>query len=86
MRTIDDIIAGRELIMATDVKECFQIKTGRSIGPNTLAAWRAMDPTWSMQPPGQRYWLYDWPRLWAWYRTYSQAHKGHRSKLAKSIS
>lgn len=84
MRTIEEILGGRELIMANDVLECFVAKTGRSISLNTLAAMRAMDSdsAWAIQPPGQRYWLYDWGLLWAWYRTYSQRKSARRRKIS----
>lgn len=81
MKTVDEILAGRECVMAKDVYACFLAKTGRSIGPNTLAAWRAMDPSWSFQPPGQRYWLYDWPRLWEWYKTAGRKVSIRRTKV-----
>lgn len=82
MRSVDEIIAGRELIMAVDVLACFEAATGRSISPNTLAAWRVMDPlgVWAVQPPGQRYWVYDWPQLWTWYRTYTATQKQNRRR------
>lgn len=82
MRSIEEILAGRELITARDVLECIFIKTGRSVSLNTIAAWRAMDMPGAIQPPGQRIWYYDWPQLWDWYRTYSVNRTKKRAKIS----
>lgn len=83
MRTIEEIHAGRDLISAKDVMECILVKTGLSISINTIAAWRGMEMPGAIQPPGQRYWRYDWSLIWPWYLTYTENQKKKRFKSLK---
>ena len=80
MRSIDEIHGGRELISSKDLRECILVKTGLSISVNTIAAWRAMKMPGAIQPPRQRYWLYDWSLIWPWYLTYGAIQKAKRFK------
>ena len=69
--TIEDIIAGRDLISWRILGECFRVARGAGLTYRTIQAWQAKGMP---HVHDGRYILYSWPEVWAWYKVYF--HKG----------
>lgn len=70
--TIDEIIAGRDLIPWKDLGACFKASPRRSgLTFRTIQAWQALGMPYVREGHSL---LFSWPECWAWYKIHF--HRG----------
>ena len=65
-QAIAKVIGPRLLIAFRELDRCFTIARGTGVGRHTLRDWEA-DGMPHHHHPGDRYYFYSWPDVWAWY-------------------
>ena len=67
--TIEEIIAGRDLIPWKDLSACLKLSPrGRGVSFHTLQAWMVARPYGIPCVREGRCLLFSWPEVWEWYK------------------
>ena len=75
MSTIEEIIAGRDLIPWKDLSACFKASPrGMGLTYRTIQAWMVAKPFSLPRVRDGRRLLFSWPEVWDWYKIHH--HRG----------